>query len=319
MYLRWLMAMAVLVWMASGAQAQTCTFSNTGLNWGAVNLSVSANYDTTGTFSATCSGIAGNTVRICPNFNAGSGGVNATGSERYMLSGASQLRYNIYRNNGRTQVWGSNTWGLAPTPPTINILLDAAGNGTGSQTMFGRVFSGQTALPAGTYTSLFSGANTQVSYAYSTVGICTTIGLANVTNVPFTAVLNYNDSCSLSATALNFGSQGVLNSNVDATNTISVTCTTGTTYTVGLNGGNSGAVNPTLRKMANAGNTEFVTYGIYQNAARSLAWGNTIGTNTVAGTGSGAVQNLTGYGRVPPQTTPSPQNYSDTITVTVTY
>nr|WP_281033880.1 spore coat protein U domain-containing protein [Mesorhizobium sp. M4B.F.Ca.ET.049.02.1.2] len=36
-------------------------------------------------------------------------------------------------------------------------------------------------------------------------------------------------------------------------------------------------------------------------------------------TGVGTAQNLTVYGRVPPQTTPSPGVYTDTVIVTVTY
>jgi len=47
--------------------------------------------------------------------------------------------------------------------------------------------------------------------------------------------------------------------------------------------------------------------------------GNTVGTNTVSGTGSGAAQNFTVFGRVPSQTTPPPATYSDTIVTTVTY
>jgi outer membrane usher protein len=39
----------------------------------------------------------------------------------------------------------------------------------------------------------------------------------------------------------------------------------------------------------------------------------------VASTGNGASQPFTVYGRVPPQTTPTPGAYSDTVTVTVTY
>ena len=48
-------------------------------------------------------------------------------------------------------------------------------------------------------------------------------------------------------------------------------------------------------------------------------WGNTVGTDTQAATGTGAAQTYTIYGRIPPQTTPAPATYSDTITVTVTY
>ena len=48
-------------------------------------------------------------------------------------------------------------------------------------------------------------------------------------------------------------------------------------------------------------------------------WGNTVSTDTVAGTGNGSGQSYTVYGRIPAQTTPAPGNYADTITVTVTY
>jgi spore coat protein U-like protein len=62
-----------------------------------------------------------------------------------------------------------------------------------------------------------------------------------------------------------------------------------------------------------------VTYGLYRDSARSQAWGSTAGVDTVSGTGTGLTQTLTVYGRVAPQTTPTPGTYSDTIIATVTY
>ena len=58
---------------------------------------------------------------------------------------------------------------------------------------------------------------------------------------------------------------------------------------------------------------------LYSNSGRTVVWGNTVGTNTIAGTGNGSVHNLTVYGSVPAQTTPAAGTYTDTITVTVTY
>ncbi len=318
MRLIYLISLAMM--LACGpARAQSCTFTNTGLDWGDIDLALGTAFNLNGTFTANCAGTPGATVRICPNFNAGSGGVNGTGSERYMLNGANQLRYNIYRNGGRTQVWGSRTWGLPPTPPNIDVVLSGAGAGSTSQTMFARVLSGQTSLPAGLYASVFSGTHTQIAYAYSTVGNCNAIGLTNVTNVPFTAQANYRGSCTVTATNLDFGSEGVLDTAVTATNTVSVTCTTGASYTISMSGGNAGAIDPTQRQMADGGNTEFITYGIYRDGSHTLPWGSTIGTNTVAGTGNGSAQPYTGYGQVPAQATPSAQTYTDTILVTVTY
>jgi spore coat protein U-like protein len=62
-----------------------------------------------------------------------------------------------------------------------------------------------------------------------------------------------------------------------------------------------------------------VTYGLYRDAGRTLPWGATVGVDTASGTGTGLAQNLTVYGRIPPQTTPQPASYSDTIIATVTY
>lgn len=73
----------------------------------------------------------------------------------------------------------------------------------------------------------------------------------------------------------------------------------------------------TARKMVLGANS--IAYQLYQNATRSTVWGNTVGTNTVAGTGNGNVQLLTVYGSVPAQATPPAGTYSDTVTVTVTY
>lgn len=312
-------AAATLIMFASPrpAVAQSCTFSMPDLNFGTIDLTQNINFDTTATFQASCSGLANRTVRVCPNFGAGSGGVAAGGNPRYLLSGASQMRFNIYRNATFTQVWGSRYWGYTPTPPTINVALNAAGTGTATVVARGRVPTGQTTLPIGYYQSSFAGGHTLVAYAYSTVGNCAAIGTTNATQVPFNVVANNRGTCTVTATTLDFGQRGLLDANIDATNQIAVTCTTNIPYQVGLNGGSASATDPTQRKMTLA--TRQITYGIYRDAARTLPWGNTIGANTVAGTGTGAAQTLVGYGRVPVQPTPAPGVYTDTIVVTVTY
>ena len=121
----------------------------------------------------------------------------------------------------------------------------------------------------------------------------------------------------VSATTVNFGSQGILSSNKDAQGTLTVQCSSTLPYTVSLDGGSSSATDPTLRKMTFSGSN--ITYGLYRDAARSLPWGNTVGVNTTSGTGTGLSQAQTVYGRVAAQTTPKPGAYSDTIVVTVGY
>jgi len=120
-----------------------------------------------------------------------------------------------------------------------------------------------------------------------------------------------------SASTLNFGTQGVLSTNVDQTSTLQVTCTNTTPYNIGLNAGTGTGATVAARKMTSGANT--VNYTLYSNSGRTTLWGNTVGTDTVAATGNGAAQSYTVYGRVPPQAAPAPGTYTDTITVTVTY
>jgi spore coat protein U-like protein len=60
-------------------------------------------------------------------------------------------------------------------------------------------------------------------------------------------------------------------------------------------------------------------YSLFQDSARTINWGNTVGTDTVAGTGNGGGQTLTVYGQIPSGQGNRPGTYNDTITVTVTY
>jgi len=133
----------------------------------------------------------------------------------------------------------------------------------------------------------------------------------------FQVQINIQAACIVaSASDLNFGNVGVLSANIDATSTISVQCTNTTPYTIGLNQGVNGAT-VTTRQMSGTGG--LVNYSLFRDASRTLNWGTTIGTDTVAGTGNGAAQSFTVFGRVPAQNTPNPAPYADTITVTVTY
>ncbi len=192
-------------------------------------------------------------------------------------------------------------------------------NGTGSTnlTIYARAFGGQGTVPPGTYTTSFSAADTD--FVYGTLGILpcpNIIVLPQHAHPTFTGSATVLSNCKVTATDIGFGSQGLLTANIDQTGTVSVTCTAGTTYNVGLGDGNENA-GPSGRAMALGANK--IGYGLYRDGARSQVWGSTIGTNTVGGTGTGAAQNLTVFARVAPQVTPPAGTYSDVIVVTVTY
>jgi spore coat protein U domain-containing protein, fimbrial subunit CupE1/2/3/6 len=318
---RWVIcfAVAVCVVVAAGpARAQSCNFTISALSFGTIDLTANTPFTSTATYSASCTGTANTTVRTCPNIDVGSGG-STSGSPRFLLNGAAQLNFNLYQDGGYTSVWGSNLWAFAGSypSPTLDVVLNGSGSGSAAQTIYGQIWAGQQTLAAGTYASAFSGTQASVAYAYSTVGSCATIGSSHATSAPFAVTATDASNCSVNASTLNFGAVGVLRSAVNGTSSVTVTCTNALPYTIALDGGLSGATNPTQRVMSQA--AQQITYGLYRDSARAQPWGDSVGTNTAAGTGSGLAQTLTVYGRVPAQTTPAPGTYSDTVVVTISY
>lgn len=128
--------------------------------------------------------------------------------------------------------------------------------------------------------------------------------------------ITISSSCSISTTTnLEFGTVASTVTNVDATGTLTVTCTNQTPYDVGIDNGDHF---DTTRRMQDVGNTYYVPYALYRDSSRTLAWGETIGTDTLSDTGSGADQTITVYGRVPSANFPA-RSYTDTVTATLTY
>lgn len=130
------------------------------------------------------------------------------------------------------------------------------------------------------------------------------------------ANLNVNASvagtCTIGASSLNFSSYtGVQN---DVTTSVSVNCTTGTTYTVGMANGN----NFTTTRRMTAGGGSYLSYGLYQDAARTTTWGNAAGS-WVSGTGNGVAQPISIYGSMPSGQSGAVGTYNDTVVMTVTY
>ncbi|MGA2349106.1 MAG: spore coat protein U domain-containing protein [Terracidiphilus sp.] len=210
-------------------------------------------------------------------------GVGATEAVRKLTGpGGVELNYAVYQYPGYTTIWGNNTAGTTEV------------TGTGNTTVHfdGQITAGQV-VPPGTYTDTLS---------------------TDTTSFTVTVVILAN--CTVTASNLAFGTYtGAL---INSTSTISVTCTDLAPYNVGLNAGTSTGATVTTRKMTGPG-AALLNYKLFSDAGHSINWGNTVGTDTVTGTGTGAVQALTVYGQLPAGQTPARGAYSDTITVTVTY
>lgn len=124
--------------------------------------------------------------------------------------------------------------------------------------------------------------------------------------------------CSIAATPMNFGTAQLLSANTDSTATVTPTCTNTTPYAVSLDAGGGAGATVAARKMTGPA-TATISYALYQDAARTVLWGATAGTNTLAGTGSGSAQTISVYGRVAAQASPAPGSYSDVVNVTISY
>lgn len=311
-----LLTLTFITLATAQAFAQSCSFSVTSVNFGNVDTLAGAAVDTTGTVNISCDGgVLGANFRICLNLNAGSGG--ATSGTRHLRNVANAaLNYGLFQDAARSTPWGSVEQTALGTPVAVNLTAPALGSASTTRTIYARVLANQQSTATGSYTSAFSGTHVRFNYrTYTTTPQACTSVTQNPTRPSFNVQANVIPNCRVTAQNINFGNQGVLDSNVDAAGGLVVTCTPGTAYNVGLNNGLSGT-GPTARRMTLGG--QAVVYGLYKDTTRSQPWGNS-GAERVPGTGSGATQSLPVYGRVPPQQTPTPGTYTDTVVVTVTY
>src|ERR1035437_1259580 len=218
-------------------------------------------------------------------------GVGATSTIRKMTLGAATLNYQLFRDAARTLNWGN-----------IGAPDQYSGTGTGSAqsvTVYPLIPAGQFVAP-GTYVD---------TVIASVVDNGTLSG-------PITVTAVVQATCTLSATNLAFGTYtGAVN---NSTSSLTITCTNTTAYSVGLSAGLATGATVTSRSMTGPV-AALLHYKLFSNPGRTTNWGNTVGTDTLAGTGSGAAQPLTVYGQIPAAQFPRPGSYADTITATITY
>lgn len=261
----------LLALVARPSAAQTCTLTDTSMNFGTYT---GALLDGTSTGRVTCAGSWNIPL------NAGSG-AGATETLRKMTGpGGAELSYEVFQDAARTINWG-NTTGAEMT-----------GTGNTNITFYGQILAGQYVVP-GTYTDTLS---------------------TDTTNFSVTATVAKD--CSVTATNLAFGNY--TGAQVRSTSTITTTCTSSTTYTVGLNAGTATGATVTNRSMTGPGSA-LLHYSLFSNSGYTTDWGNTSATNWVSGTGTGSAKAITVYGQIPAAQYVKPGSYTDTITVSVTY
>jgi spore coat protein U-like protein len=125
--------------------------------------------------------------------------------------------------------------------------------------------------------------------------------------------------CDVTAVDLAFGTYtSAAGTPLQATTLVRATCTPGSTYNVGLDAGTSPNATVQARKMVSTG-PQALSYQLYSDGSRTTIWGNTSGTDTVTGAGTGLAVDHTVFGAVPANQVVPAGDYQDTITVRVFY
>ncbi len=307
-------ALLIAVLMAPAARAQSCTRSGQPtLSFGSIAVNPTGQVDGTTNLSLSCSGTPSTTFKVCVGLTNGQD--NALSPRKLSNGGSARIDYQVYRDAARSQVWGSRAGTGGAQALEFTATFPSSGFLNLSVPFYGRIFSGQNGLPSGTYSSRMSGS--EVTTSYATTLPCSSIS-GNRRTFRLTANASVAGACSVATTDMAFPTRTALTSQVDATATLSVTCTLNTPYTLMLDGGDI-AGNVNNRRMGLDGMPPgVIQYQLYSNSGRSNVWGNTT-ANDVAGTGAGTAQVYTVYGRVPVQTTPLAGDYEDTVTATVQY
>lgn len=320
-----LMLLVAGVLLAPQALAQMC-YSSGGTNMMFGTLSPDHATDSQGTVNLTCqSGSNPGYVRYCVYVGLG---YPASIAPRQLYSWFASVNFDLYSDPARTQIIG-------PAPsgggfPVYTGTLPVAGSYALSAVnipIYGRVPAGQTwpdvsAAGGGKQTVQHLVFDAQIVYALDDSKFpdsCTGGDLKNDSTSFFWG--SYGDittDCRITdATDLNFGTVPSLASDVTGVSAITVRCPAGTPWTMALNAGSNAILGNRRMKSAEG---RYVNYDLYKDAARKQKWGS-VGADLVTGKGAGELSPtiLRVFGLAPAQPAAAPGDYSDTITVNLTY
>jgi spore coat protein U-like protein len=306
---------ALLGLMPRHASAQTCSATPSALSFPNVSPIALSPVAATGSILVQCTWPAVTllpSVQVCLNM----GGA----ATRTMLNGGSALQYGLYSDMGHSTGWGSS-----PSGTPISLILNKPATGvTASATVsyYGLVASNQPTVPTtGNANTVYAELDSQLTVNYAFY-LLLSPGCAGATTstagAAFNVTATVTNNCLISATGVAFTSSGVLKSALSASGAITARCTNGDAFRIALNGGSSG--NVSQRQMQRSGGGGAVNYQLYTDSNHTTAWGDgNSGTTMATGTGTGNPVSISVYGLVPPQSTPMPGSYSDTITATISF
>jgi spore coat protein U-like protein len=128
-------------------------------------------------------------------------------------------------------------------------------------------------------------------------------------------------NCTITTSPVTFGGYNTVGANastpLDATGTITVTCTKGAPATVGLGAGSN--AQGTARRMA-GGTAAFLNYELYKDNTHTTVWGNTTGSVLdIPAAPDRNPRDFPVYGRVAAGQDATVGSYTDTVVATINF
>ncbi|WP_110669850.1 spore coat U domain-containing protein [Salinicola halophilus] len=280
-------------------------------------------------------GISSQSARAVPN-----AGISCPGSAIGLLTGNFYIRATISSANamrlrhssGDTIAYAAYPSDSSQTPITPGTTYDyyqsgvlQLGSGGVSVPMSYRMPATTGNLSAGTYTDTLTVAwSWRVCPLIGAAGLCIGIPRQGTATSTINLTLTISPDCLIQAPDVDFGSAPLVAGFQPITQTISVRCTKGQSYSVGIGDGLHAA--GSQRRMAAGG--DYLAYQIYQGVNSPNRWGNSGGARRAStsaeinpGVGTGiTAQGFTYRAEIlPNQTTPPPGAYSDTLVVDIAF
>ena len=220
----------------------------------------------------------------------------------------SSIPFNVYPSPAGSTVIQPNTNAIA-----VPVSFSGFQASNGTTTVFG-IAPGP--IPSSVLAEVHdtSMLNSQVRRINSGQSCNNTAGTL-LTTYTLDATIEIPDQCRITANDLDFGTQSTPLAQTDSNTFIDVRCTNESPFSVGLNDGLHASGGS--RRMSDGSN--FVSYGLFQDAARSVDWDNTTNRKNDVGLGTGTSIMMTVYGRIPAAPLAIPGDYTDTITVDVQF
>ncbi|MBU1376917.1 MAG: spore coat U domain-containing protein [Alphaproteobacteria bacterium] len=155
--------------------------------------------------------------------------------------------------------------------------------------------------------------------AFAASVACSSAAHAATATGTLTVQATVSDACSVADSTLTFGAvnpnSGVI---IPVTTNINVTCTLGTSFSVGLGDGSN--VSGGNRRLRRGATSDYLRYELYKDLLMTARFGDTGSSDRAAGLGLGiAATPVLVYGAIPSSQTAASGSYADSVQITLYY